>query len=117
MNPEKGTYDPTDYNRVFEAMRHEFGEVWYKSVPGFQWNVWRRHIKTMFFDQNYLIAEMIAAIPEAANKRQWPGGTAFFHRLKDICDVRRVEARRYSAIKVDKGLESIGAMLPVHKSS
>jgi hypothetical protein len=115
MNPELGTYVPEHYNQFFRAMKSEWGDVWYNSVKPYQWNIWRRHIKTMFFDQGYLIREMIAAIPESAKKTKWPMGTGYFSRLRDICDVNRLQRQRETPVKLDRGFQPISVILPVDK--
>lgn len=123
MNAEKGTYDPEDYNRIFRAMKSEFGDTWYNSIQPYQWNIWRKHIKVMFFDQGYLINEMIAAIPESAKKMQWPMGRAYFSRLHDVCDVNRRYRKKHIAtegsenVATNRGMESMGSLVsryPVH---
>ena len=87
------SYKPEHYNAVFTAMRHQFGEEWFKAVNPFWWNIWRRQIKERFFDQGILIREMTAGLDEAAQKMKWPSGKAFFHRLEDVCLKNRRESR------------------------
>jgi len=102
-------------NMIFQAMRDQFGEAWYAQVQRWQWPMWRRHINTMLFDEDIIASEAIAVIPNAVEKGKWPHGTGFFARVRDLCLVNRRERQRWTAVKEDRGLQSISSVLPVHK--
>lgn len=106
MNVDKGTYNPEHYNDIFLAMRHEFGESWYSAINPFWWNIWRKRIKKMF-DEDITIREIKLALVEAAGKKRWPIGTSFFTRVYDVVLKNRIEAKRYTPVKEDRGLQPI----------
>ena len=103
------TYEPNHYNAIFRAMRERCGEDWYLSIRPTQWNIWRRQIKERLFDQNFLIADVIASLDEALGKKKWPSRTAFIHRIEDICWLHR----RYATpvVKIDTGMQGISSLL------
>lgn len=105
------SYRAAHYNAVFEAMRRQFGEQWYGSVPPMWWNVWRKQIREWFFDEDILIGEMIAGLDEAAGKRRWPAGTSFFRRLHDVVLKNRIERKRRGSVQVD-GMKRLGDLFP-----
>lgn len=103
-------YKPEYYNSIFETMRRLWGEEWYNAVKPVWWNIWRRHLKQMF-DDGLLIAEIKAALPEAADKRRWPGGTILMSRIRDVVLKNRREATRRTTTTIDRGPESVRSVL------
>jgi hypothetical protein len=85
-----GDYRQQHYNTVIGAIQQEFG-IKNTDLPGHIWIAWRVAIKRMF-DDGLLIKEIVAAIPEAAEKRRWPDGTSFMRRLHDVALKNRREA-------------------------
>lgn len=102
-------YEPEHYNRIFRAMREQCGEEWYTSIRPNQWNIWRRQIKERLFDQNFLIVDIIAALDEALGKKRWPIGTAFIHRIEDVCWVNR--RHHVPVVHVNRGMLGLGSLL------
>src|SRR5262245_10984861 len=102
------SYRAEHYNAVFEEMKSRFGQPWYDSIDWPMWGrIWRKQIKNLFFDQGILIREMVAGLDEAAEKRKWPTGTAFFVRLRDVCLKNRLERQRHGTMHVD-GMKRLG---------
>lgn len=102
-------YHPAHYNQIFEEMRKRFGDTWYQSIAPVWWNIWRRQIKELFFDQDILIKEMIAGLDEAAEKRKWPAGTVFFQRLQMVCLKNRREAR--PTMEINRGMQPLSELI------
>lgn len=104
------SFDPKHYNMVFEEMKRLFGQQWYDSVDWPTWGVvWRSQIKHRFFEQDILIREMVAAMPEACEKGKWPQGKSFFERLENVCLKNRREAR--PTIIPDRGMQPAADIL------
>jgi len=70
------------YNTVLNAIIEHY-DLNAKNIPEWQYAAWRSSIKR-FFDSGYLIREIVGAIDEAGNKKQWPGGRYLFTRLEDV---------------------------------
>lgn len=84
-------YQPAHYNTVLDAVVREYN-LNPNTVSPQQWIIWRKQIKNLF-DKNILIAEILQALDGASNKKQWPLGTALFHRIEDVVLLTRRESR------------------------
>lgn len=62
----------------------------------------------MLFDNDIIASEAIAVIPDM-DKRQWPAGTGFFSRVRDLCLLQRKQ--REKMLKVDTGPSSLADLL------
>lgn len=103
-------FKQSDYNDVFNAMRHSFGESWYAGINPVQWNIWRRQIKEiLFLGIEATLQEIHSAIDMAGNKKQWPIGTALIKRIRDIVLVQRKQRGKITI--VNTGPESMGDLL------
>jgi hypothetical protein len=78
------------------------------SLTNEEWIAWRVQLKRMF-DLEISIAEILSAIDEATDKKKWPGGTAFWHRVCDVVLKNRHEAR--PTVKTDDGPSSMHDIL------
>lgn len=89
---------------IFSAMRENFGEEWYGSISSQQWIIWRKHINTQLFENDIIASEAISVIP-GMDKRQWPQGTGFFSRVRDLCLLARKTHEQ--VVKVNEGPKSL----------
>jgi hypothetical protein len=86
----KSPYKREHYDAVLQAVQGRF-DIKSGDLSPSIWIAWRVAIKRMF-DEGILIREIIQAIPEAGERRHWPGGTAFWHRVKDVVLKNRRES-------------------------
>lgn len=99
-------YPQAYYTCILNCIVEEF-DLDVRKIPDWQWGAWRASIKRLF-EQDVLIKEITRAIPEAGEKKKWPGSTAFFHRLEDVILKNRRE--RNPAVKVN-GMTGLGNLL------
>lgn len=101
------SYPAACYNQIFEEVKRRFGMT-NASLTNDEWIGWRVQVKKMF-DNNVSVAEILGALDEAAEKRHWPGGTAFWHRVYDVVLKNRRE--QLGPVKQDRGMEAFGSVL------
>jgi hypothetical protein len=99
-------YPQAYYNVILNCIVEEFN-LDVRKIPDWQWGAWRAAIKRLF-DQDVFIKEITHAIPEAGEKKKWPGSTAYFKRLEDVVLKNRRE--REPAVK-KYGMTGLGTLL------
>lgn len=103
-------YRREHYNEVLDAVVNAFS-LDPDRIPNVQWMAWRVAIKRLF-DQGILIKEIVAAIPQASKKLDWPSNTAFFHRIEDIVYLNRKHQEKI--VRVDTGPSGLSDLLKQH---
>lgn len=98
-------YKQAHYIQVLDAVTKEYK---LRSLPDWQWIAWRVSIKRLF-DQGISIREILAAIPEAGEKRKWPGDAKFWKRVEDIVYLHRKNTERI--VTVDSGMSGLRDLL------
>ena len=93
------------YLEIENAFLTKFG-LQKEQISGWQWTAGRSAIKRMFL-QDLTIKEIIDAMDEAHNKRNWQLGTGVWRRIEDVALKNRIERNRRRSIKVDNGLERL----------
>lgn len=100
-------YKAAYYDEIFREVYKRFG-IEIKDAPRHIWVAWHTQVKRMF-DKGILIKEIVAAIPEAGEKRKWPIDTGFWKRVEDIVYLHRKEEKK--TVKVDTGMTSLKDLL------
>ena len=73
-------YKKEHYNSVLNAIIESYG-LNVAKIPDWTFAAWRSATKRLF-DQGILIKEIQDALPEAADKKKWPGTPGIFHRIE-----------------------------------
>lgn len=101
------SYRAEHYNVILKVVQERF-QIANDDLPPDIWIAWRVSLKRMF-DEGILIAEILAAIPEAGRRLRWPGRTAFWKRVRDVVLKNRRETR--PPVRIERGAEQIGRIL------
>lgn len=101
------TYPAEAYNIVLKKVQTLF-KLDNGSLTREMWIRWRSQIKQLFND-GLLVDEILAALEEAAeNKKNWPTGTAFWWRVRDVALLKKRD--RPKPLVVNEGPKAIGSL-------
>lgn len=98
------SYKKEHYQQVFQAISERYSIEY----PPYGFYPAAMSLVKRMFDDDLTIQNIVAALPEAQEKRKWPVGTGFLKRLHQVALKNR---REYNPFKIYDGVKSLGSLL------